>query len=68
MREVRYDGGSFQVRFPFERALVDLIKSLPNRRWNAEHRFWAVPERDVVLLVDLLHPRRFRFDPTTLER
>ena len=65
-RDVRHDGaGAFQVRFPFDRALVDLIKTLPNRRWNASDRFWWVPEHDVVLLVELLEPRNFRFDAAT---
>jgi len=38
-RDVVHDGkGAFQVRFAFERRLVDRIKSLPNRRWNASDR------------------------------
>jgi exodeoxyribonuclease VII large subunit len=67
VREVRYDGaGAFEVRFPFDRRLVDLIKdALPTRRWNAKERFWWVPETDVVQLVDLLRPERFRFDRAT---
>jgi len=35
-REVKHDGkGAFHVRFPFDRALVDRLKTLPSRRWNA---------------------------------
>ena len=69
MREVRNDGaGALQVRFPYDRELVDLIKTLPDRRWNAGGRFWQIPQADVVLLVDLLHPARFRFDATTRSR
>jgi len=65
-REVRHDGaGSFEVRFSFDRGLVDLIKTLPHRRWNASGRLWSVPEQDVVLLVDLLQPESFRFDAAT---
>ena len=66
-RQVSHDGnGSLRVRFPFDRSLVDRIKGLPHRRWNASERFWWVPEEDVVQLVDLLHPERFQFDETTL--
>lgn len=66
-REVRHDGvGNFEVRFDFDRELVDRIKLLPTRRWNAAERFWSVPEQDVVQLVDLLHPARFRFDTATV--
>lgn len=67
-REVQHDGiDALIVRFPFDRQLVDLIKTLPNRRWNQAERFWRVPEDDVVRLVELLQPARFRFDSTTLE-
>ena len=67
-REVRHDGsGALIVRFPFDRDLVDLIKTLPSRRWNAGERFWWVPEQDAVQLVELLEPHRFRFDAATLE-
>ena len=55
IRQVAHNGaGSFEVRFPFNRELVDRIKTLPRRRWNAAGRFWSVPEQDVVSLVDLL--------------
>ena len=67
-RNVKCDGtGAFQIRFPFDRALVDLIKTLPNRRWNAAERFWSVPEDDIVPLVEMLEPRHFRFDSATRE-
>jgi len=66
-REVVHDGkGAFQVRFAFERRLVDRIKSLPNRRWNAGDRLWLVPEEDVLPLVELLADDRFRFCDTTV--
>jgi len=65
-REVRYDGaGAFHIRFPFDRNLVDLVKTLPDRKWNANERFWWVPEQDVVQLVELLEPHSFRFDGAT---
>jgi len=56
-----------QIRFPFDRDLVDLVKTLPNRRWNATERYWWVPEADVVALVDLLVDNGFRFDTATRE-
>jgi exodeoxyribonuclease VII large subunit len=66
-REVRHDGaGALQVRFPFDRELVERIKQLPHRRWIAAERYWSVPEHDVVPLVELLRPLEFRFDATTI--
>jgi exodeoxyribonuclease VII large subunit len=67
-RRVTHDGkGVLQVRFSFDRTLVDRIKTLPNRRWNATERYWWVPESDVVLLVDLLRTESFSFDAQTRE-
>jgi len=66
---VRYDGaGAFEIRFPFDRGLVELIKTLPGRRWNAAERFWSVPEPDIVQLLDLLEPRGFSFDAAAWSR
>ena len=65
-KQVTHDGlGALELRFPFDRDLVDLIKSLPQRRWNAADRFWSVPETDVVRVVDLLVARGFEFDRAT---
>jgi exodeoxyribonuclease VII large subunit len=64
-RRVEHDGHTLQIRFPFDRALVDRVKSLPSRRWNAGEKFWFVPEDDVVLVVDLLVDDGFEFDEAT---
>lgn len=65
-RQVTYDGrGSLEIRFPYDRRLVEMVKTLPSRRWLAREKFWQVPEEDVVALVDLLHAERFWFDEAT---
>ena len=62
-REVIHDGaGALHVRFPFDRRLVDLVKSLPRRRWQAVEKVWWIPDDDVVVLVELLLPEGFAFD------
>jgi exodeoxyribonuclease VII large subunit len=68
-RDVVHDGaGSFRVRFPFDRRLVELVKSLPRRRFEANDKVWSVPEDDVVLLVELLQPEGFTFDDEAKSR
>ena len=63
-----HDGAdALEVRFPFDRELVEVVKSLPKRRWNAAERFWSVPANDSVAVVDALHPHGFCFDRATLE-
>jgi exodeoxyribonuclease VII large subunit len=65
-RQVFHDGqGAFRVRFPFDRRLVDLVKELPGRRWNADGKYWSVPDGEVVAVVDLLGPEGFDFDEAT---
>jgi exodeoxyribonuclease VII large subunit len=62
-REVIHDGArALHVRFPFDRRLVELVKSLPRRRWQAVEKVWWVPDDDVVVLVELLLPEGFAFD------
>ncbi|ANM31330.1 hypothetical protein ABI59_19745 [Acidobacteria bacterium Mor1] len=55
-----------RLRFPFDRRLVDLVKTLPNRRWNAGERYWSAPDKDVEAVVDLLHDEGFSFCETTV--
>ena len=65
-RQVTHDGtGELEIRFPYDREVVDQVKSLPRRRWNAADRLWSVPETDVVPLVDLLAAQGFEFDQAT---
>ena len=65
-REITHDGaGGLRVRFPFDRRLVELVKSLPRRRWQAADKTWWVPEDDIVDLVDALGPEGFGLDETS---
>jgi len=67
-RRVEHDGQhTLQIRFPFDRALVERVKSLPGRRWNASEKFWLVPEDAVLPVVDLLADDGFEFDEPTRE-
>ncbi|WP_438017732.1 exodeoxyribonuclease VII large subunit [Sorangium sp. So ce315] len=65
-RRVISDGtGSLQIHFPFDRRLVDVVKSLPSRRWNPEQKTWRVPETHVVAVVEMLHAEGFGFCEAT---
>jgi exodeoxyribonuclease VII large subunit len=68
-RSVTYDDlGNLVIRFPYDRDLVDLVKTLPSRRWNAAERHWSVPDSEVLAAVEVLHPAGFNFDEQTGER
>ncbi|MDX1389405.1 MAG: exodeoxyribonuclease VII large subunit, partial [Acidobacteriota bacterium] len=65
-RKVTHDGsGNLEVRFSFDRRLVDLVKTLPGRRWNPEGKYWFLPDDRVVEIVEALYPEGFRFDERT---
>ena len=65
-RRVTHDGsGNLEVRFSFDRRLVDLVKTLPGRRWNPEGKYWFLPDERVVEIVEALYPEGFRFDERT---
>ncbi len=62
-RVVTHDGsGGLHIRFPFDRRLVELVKSLSGRRWHPEEKHWRVPEDEIVAVVDLLRTEGFLFD------
>ncbi len=58
-------GGNLRIRFPFDRSLVDLVKTLPRRRWHALEKYWSAPAGDVVAVLDTLVPRGFSCDGAT---
>jgi len=34
-----------KVYFKFNKAIIELVKSLPGRRWNKEFQYWYIPQR-----------------------
>jgi integrase/recombinase XerD len=41
------------LEFPFDQQLIDLVRTIPNAKWQANKRAWAIPYSDT-LLQDLL--------------
>ena len=65
-RRIEHDGGlNLVIRFPFDRALVDLVKSLPHRRWHGDEKYWSAPATDVVEVVEAMVPEGFVCDDGT---
>jgi len=59
--------GRLILRFPFDRNMVDLVKTLPGRRWHATERYWSVPQDAVLLTLETLEPEGFAFDTDVLD-
>lgn len=65
-RRVISDGtGTLQIQFAYDRRLVEVVRSLPARRWNPEQKTWWVPEAHVVAVVERLHAEGFGFCEVT---
>jgi len=52
---------AIKVQFPFNREDLDRVRTLPDRKWNAENRFWTTPLS--VDAVEMLKSWRFELDP-----
>ncbi|NOX45271.1 MAG: exodeoxyribonuclease VII large subunit [Caldiserica bacterium] len=65
-RKVYEKEGVLHIEFDYDKRLVDLVRGLPERRWNRASRTWTVPARYVVAVVDLLREEGFSFDEATL--
>ena len=33
----------YEIRFPYDPELIELVKNVPGRMWNPEGKFWSVP-------------------------
>lgn len=61
-RKVELSGDHLRIRFEYDPRLVNLVKSLPERKWVPDEQFWKVPKEHVVAVVDLLQGEGFAFD------
>jgi len=65
-REVTISKGDLLlIRFEYDRRLVELVKGLPDRKWNQVDKYWTVPAQHVIAVVELLQDEGFSFDEAT---
>ena len=43
MITVTQSGDVYIVRFPFDRNLIAIVKNVPGRRWDNDHKYWTIP-------------------------
>lgn len=50
-----------KIQFAFNKKIIEIIKSLPGRRWNKESRYWYIPQKsfDLALFIDKLKANAF---------
>lgn len=69
MRELRWDGesGRIQVRFSYDKKLVERVRNLTGRRWHPEERYWSIPRETLHEAAGALFPLGFEPDPGVRE-
>lgn len=43
MITVKQNGEVYEISFPYDPAVIYHVKSVPGRRWLAEHKMWTIP-------------------------
>lgn len=43
MITVVQNGEVYVVKFPYDRNLISMVKNIPGRRWDPEHKYWTIP-------------------------
>ncbi len=66
-KKVWEEDGLILIAFPYDGRLVQLVRGLPERRWDSERRVWAIPAKHVISVVELLRGEGFSFDEATLK-
>jgi exodeoxyribonuclease VII large subunit len=55
-------GQNLLIRFPYREDLIDVVKTLPARRWDPGQKAWVVPAAHVDTVVATLMGRSFSLD------
>ncbi len=65
MRKVECQDDYLLIQFEYNTRLVQLVRALPESRFDREKRLWRVPKDHVVAVVELLEAEGFSFDEAT---
>lgn len=60
--ELDPDGLNLLIRFPYREDLIDVVKTLPDRRWDPGKKAWVIPAAHVDTVVATLLARSFTMD------
>lgn len=70
--DINAEARLLELRFPYDQALVERVKQLDGRKWNADARCWTVPAAQVVSVIeqlgDLAEPTPTVYDAFLQER
>ncbi len=66
--EVSEEGDLLIIEFPYDRKLLDVVRSLPARRFNPDLKHWYVPIKHMEVVVGRLATQGFEIGETLAER
>lgn len=59
MINVVQSGDVYTVRFPYDRNLIYIVKNIPGRRWDPEHKYWTIPLDRLGFLISQLRGSQY---------
>ena len=45
-------GNEYQIKFQYDPMMIDHVKNIPGRKWNAEGKYWSIPANRLGWLVN----------------
>lgn len=53
------NGSVYEIRFTYDPLLVDIIKNVPNRKWEPTGRYWSIPARNLGFLISAIQGTQY---------
>jgi site-specific recombinase XerD len=63
MIEVRKDGGTIKVSFPYNLDHIAKIKTIKRYRWHSEEKYWTIPNSELERVLSVFDGERLDIDP-----
>ena len=42
----------YEIRFPYDTNIIEIVKSVPGRAWNPQGKFWSIPTGRLGFLIE----------------
>jgi SNF2 family DNA or RNA helicase len=59
MISVKQNEDVYEIRFPYDPELIDLVKNVPQRQWNPTSKFWSIPLNKLGFFLNQVKGTRF---------
>ena len=60
MIDVIQNNNEYIIKFPYNRAIIDLIKNVPGRKWNRERKYWSIPKDNLGWFINIFGDTVFK--------